>query len=312
MSETAGTGTETTVAPAALGEGAPAKTEGHKRERSRSEHRHRHHHRSPSSSSSSSSSSPSDSSSSSSSSSSEKDHKKRDKSRDSHHHRRSHSHSKHRHRSHSPEAKKAHKEHHHKHHKKDKDKKHKHKHHHRHHKDHTQEKRALGDGAQWGKYGVLQDADRARMRPEFYAWLADVRHLDAETLTDHRAEADLWRTFVEDYNTATLPGTKYYNLAAWEQQQARARAGGVLPCAADAETGFVDDEAAVRAEQQRRREQQRRELLAAQVREMRGNAAKVSEMTHQEELRRLQQHLWRAGDEAGAQKIADRLRPDEK
>ena len=301
MSETAGTGTETTVAPAALGEGAPAKTEGHKRERSRSEHRHRHHHRSPSSSSSSSSSSPPDSSSSSSSSSSEKDHKKRDKSRDSHHRHHRHSHSKHRRGSHSPEAKKAHKEHHHKHHKKDKDKKHKHKHHHRHHKDHTQEKRALGDGAQWGKYGVLQDADRARMRPEFYAWLADVRHLDAETLTDHRAEADLWRTFVEDYNTATLPGTKYYNLAAWEQQQARARAGGVLPCAADAETGFVDDEAAVRAEQ-----------LAAQVREMRGNAAKVSEMTHQEELRRLQQHLWRAGDEAGAQKIADRLRPDEK
>ena len=154
---------------------------------------------------------------------------------------------------------------------------------------------------------MLQDADRARMRPEFYAWLSDVRHVDAETLTDHRTEADLWRTFVEDYNTATLPGPKYYNLAAWEQQQARGAPGSV-----DTDTGFVDDEAAVRAEQQRRREQQRRELLAAQVREMRGNAAKVSEMTHQEELRRLQQHLWRAGDEAGAQKIADRLRPDEK
>ena len=72
---------------------------------------------------------------------------------------------------------------------------------------------------------------------------------------------------------------------------------------------IFDDEKAVRAEQKRAREELRQAQLAQQLQAMRSDSTKVTEMTHQEELRRLQQHLWRSGDEAAVQKIADRLRP---
>ena len=149
------------------------------------------------------------------------------------------------------------------------------------------------------------------MRPEFYAWLREVKQIDAESLTDARAETELWRTFVEDFNTATLPDKKFYNLSAWEEKQAQKRR--LLGAEEDEGSfSFLGDEEAVRAEQRRAREQQRRAEFAQHLQAMRADTAKVSEMTHQEELRRLQQHLWRSGDEAAVQKIADRLRPDAK
>ena len=264
---------------------------------------------STSSDSSSASDTASSLSSSSSSASSRSSSEKKSKEKRKHHHHRHHHHHK-RSRSSSPKKhrsrsrSKSHKKH---------KKEHKHKHHHHHKKHHKKEKKerksaTACDGAQWGKYGVLQDADRARMRPEFFAWLAEVKHIDAETLTDRRLEAELWRAFVEDFNTATLPSTKYYNLAAWEheQQQGQRRQPG------GDEGSFIDDEAALRAEQKRAREAQRRAQLAQQVREMRADTAKQSDMAHQEELRLLQHHLWRAGDEQAAHKIAERLRPDVK
>lgn len=52
-------------------------------------------------------------------------------------------------------------------------------------------------------------------------------------------ERELWRTFMEDFNTCTLPERKYYDLAAHARKLARAAAAAGAP--EDANT-FVDDE----------------------------------------------------------------------
>ncbi len=46
--------------------------------------------------------------------------------------------------------------------------------------------------------------------------------VDPEVLPKHE-ERELFKTYVEDYNTATLPHKKYYNIAAYEAKQ-RAKA----------------------------------------------------------------------------------------
>ncbi|KAJ1486037.1 hypothetical protein T484DRAFT_1791346 [Baffinella frigidus] len=44
-----------------------------------------------------------------------------------------------------------------------------------------------------------------------------------------RAREDLWGTFVEDFNTATLPHEKYYDLSKWEQGESKRKNEKVAP-----------------------------------------------------------------------------------
>ncbi|RKP12649.1 hypothetical protein BJ684DRAFT_11201, partial [Piptocephalis cylindrospora] len=53
---------------------------------------------------------------------------------------------------------------------------------------------------------------------EFHAWLLDVKGISPET-TNNQAMKQHFRAFMEDYNTATLPHEKYYNLEAWEERE---------------------------------------------------------------------------------------------
>jgi hypothetical protein len=57
---------------------------------------------------------------------------------------------------------------------------------------------------EFGKFGVIREADADRKRSEFMAWALDVKKLDAEALAKWE-EKELFREFVEDFNTGTLP-----------------------------------------------------------------------------------------------------------
>lgn len=78
-------------------------------------------------------------------------------------------------------------------------------------------------------------------------WAIEVAKVDPEVLPKHE-ERELFKTYMEDYNTATLPHKKYYNVAAYEAKQ-RAKAaskgqvgGGV--CVGDG-GGGVEEECVV-------------------------------------------------------------------
>jgi len=67
---------------------------------------------------------------------------------------------------------------------------------------------------------------------EFHAWLLEERLLNPESLTKP-ALKKLFQSYMEDYNTATLPHEKYYALEAYEQRMTAIRSGETLPAGDD-------------------------------------------------------------------------------
>ncbi|KAI0002114.1 hypothetical protein BJV74DRAFT_817021 [Russula compacta] len=97
---------------------------------------------------------------------------------------------------------------------------------------------------QWGKFGIISESDIFNKEEEFRAWLVEERKINPERLTKDHNKKEFAR-FVEDYNTATLPNEKFYNMEAYERRMNAMRAGEFVPPADD---GY-DPEADMRAHQ---------------------------------------------------------------
>jgi len=99
-------------------------------------------------------------------------------------------------------------------------------------------------GGQWGKYGIISESDIFNKEPEFRAWLVEERKMNPERMSKDQNKKEFTR-FVEDYNTATFPNEKFYNIEAYERRMDAMRAGEFVPPADD---GY-DAEADMRAHQ---------------------------------------------------------------
>ena len=87
---------------------------------------------------------------------------------------------------------------------------------------------------QYGKYGIIREADLVTKVSEFQQWATEVKKVNVEALAKWE-EKDLFAEFMEDYNTGTLPHRKYYDLMAYAQHQAikaakKGRSAGVGIC----------------------------------------------------------------------------------
>ncbi|KAL0569148.1 hypothetical protein V5O48_012822 [Marasmius crinis-equi] len=89
-----------------------------------------------------------------------------------------------------------------------------------------------GSGAHWGKYGIISEIDIFNKSPEFHTWLVEERKINPETISREQNKKEFAR-FVEDYNTATLPHEKYYNMETYEKRMAALRAGEMVPASAE-------------------------------------------------------------------------------
>ncbi|KAH9935172.1 uncharacterized protein BXZ73DRAFT_45547, partial [Epithele typhae] len=67
---------------------------------------------------------------------------------------------------------------------------------------------------------------------EFRAWLVEERKINPETTSKDQTKKEFAR-FVEDFNTATLPHEKFYNMDEYERRMASIRAGEYVPPATD-------------------------------------------------------------------------------
>ncbi|PPQ99193.1 hypothetical protein CVT26_014116 [Gymnopilus dilepis] len=105
-------------------------------------------------------------------------------------------------------------------------------------------KKDKGTVPQWGKYGIISDIDIFTKGTEFHTWLVEERKINPETISKDQEKKEFSR-FVEDYNTATLPHEKYYNMEAYERRMAALRSGEYLPPADDS-YDFNADMTAVR------------------------------------------------------------------
>jgi hypothetical protein len=83
-------------------------------------------------------------------------------------------------------------------------------------------------GGQWGKYGIISESDMFTKEQEFRAWLVEERKMNPERMSKDQNKKEFAR-FVEDYNTATLPNEKFYNIEAYERRMTAMRAGEFVP-----------------------------------------------------------------------------------
>ncbi|KAH8927748.1 hypothetical protein BT69DRAFT_1307431 [Atractiella rhizophila] len=111
-----------------------------------------------------------------------------------------------------------------------------------------------GGGVEWGKYGVISESDIFEKEAEFRLWLVEERFINPETLPKSK-EKELFRTFVEDYNTATLPHSKYYSLASHSAQLSALRMGESLVSTSETYDARADEEALRKSFRRERKEE---------------------------------------------------------
>lgn len=159
---------------------------------------------------------------------------------------------------------------------------------------------------QFGKYGVLTDQDLYRKRPEFQAWLWEVKKIPFESVGSME-EKRHFKDFIEDHNTATFPSKKFYDLETWEKVQgaknAKVAERSVIPT--------FDDEKTRKLEIQQMRESRKERFLHEQVKALKEDASMVEDMRHQDKLRVQMQQQFKAGNIEAAEKIQKRLKPEE-
>ncbi|EEC45092.1 predicted protein [Phaeodactylum tricornutum CCAP 1055/1] len=89
---------------------------------------------------------------------------------------------------------------------------------HKHRRDHKDDHEGNDDSTGlpvFGKYGLLKPSDLHKMKRSFDVWMAEVQGIPAFNGPKWELQ-QYFATYVEDYNTATLPHKKYYDYDKWE------------------------------------------------------------------------------------------------
>jgi len=100
-------------------------------------------------------------------------------------------------------------------------------------------KHGAGPTPHWGKYGIINEADQFMKTAEFQTWLVEERKVNPETISKEQNRKEFAK-FIEDYNTATLPHEKYYNIAAYEARMSAMRQGEFVPPPEDSYDPMAD------------------------------------------------------------------------
>ncbi|GAA0183344.1 hypothetical protein LIER_30769 [Lithospermum erythrorhizon] len=159
----------------------------------------------------------------------------------------------------------------------------------------------------WGKFGIIRETDMWNKRPEFTAWLAEVKKINLESLPNYE-EKQMFKEFMEDHNTATFPSKKYYNLDAYYKHKIEKEMKKGLKKVPHTERTIFDDEEQRRQELLREREKQKEQEVEALKRSMQNGLAQA--MKDQAQLREEMAYQFKIGNSEAAAAIQRRLDPD--
>ncbi|XP_075098294.1 uncharacterized protein LOC107821097 isoform X2 [Nicotiana tabacum] len=159
----------------------------------------------------------------------------------------------------------------------------------------------------WGKYGIIKETDMWNKRPEFTAWLAEIKQVNLESLPNWE-EKQLFKQFMEDHNTATFPSKKYYNLDAYYRRKMEKENKRGIKKVVDTERTVFDDEEQRRDSVLREREKHKEEQVEALKREMQSGMAQA--MKEQALLKEEMAYQYKLGNFEAAAAIQRRLDPD--
>lgn len=155
--------------------------------------------------------------------------------------------------------------------------------------------------------------------------MEEVKHMPGILGQSKREIMEWYRTYMEDYNTATMPHPKYYNLEAWEMKEyqtqqeldrkkkKKRRYDNDYDFVSDGEDdgsrGFMNDEQRLIEEKKRRKEEEERKQFEDIKMKMMSDRIMREEMRDQEILRNELQVAYRQGDYETVKKLEKRLAP---
>ncbi|KAI8814782.1 hypothetical protein BJ742DRAFT_784400 [Cladochytrium replicatum] len=77
----------------------------------------------------------------------------------------------------------------------------------------------------WGSRGIISTSDMYKKDGEFRQWLVEIKHISPDILSPRQTK-EYFSEYVEDYNTATLPHEKYYDIDKWDREVQALREAG--------------------------------------------------------------------------------------
>ncbi|CAO2833408.1 unnamed protein product [Amaranthus hypochondriacus] len=159
----------------------------------------------------------------------------------------------------------------------------------------------------WGKYGVVREVDMWNKRPEFTAWLSEVKQVNLESLSNWE-EKKMFKEYMEDYNTATFPSKKYYDLDAYHSRKVEKEMKKGFKKVVKSERTVFDDEEQRRQELLQAREKQKEQEVEALKCAMKSGMAQA--MKEQARLKEEMTYLFKIGNIEAATAIQKKLDPD--
>mmetsp|Transcript_20434 Transcript_20434/g.70561 ORF Transcript_20434/g.70561 Transcript_20434/m.70561 type:complete len:250 (+) Transcript_20434:411-1160(+) len=169
------------------------------------------------------------------------------------------------------------------------------------------------DQDQWGKHGVLREADYFRKTREFELWLNDVKRIPSFS-GSKRELMELFLSYAEDYNTVTLPHEKYIDLDKWEvEERDRAARGEKKRKKGTVQTEF-NDEDEVRAQRRKIRDAAEEKAEAEEIRraaqKLEKQQGKVEFLREQEQLKEERAQAYKRGDLEKVKQLEKKLNPN--
>jgi len=155
-------------------------------------------------------------------------------------------------------------------------------------------------------FGIINEADYYKKQRDFEAWLVEVKKMSA-IIQDKWEVKELFKEYVEDFNTVTLPHEKYYNYAKWEMAQYKKRE--MKAARANKERSTFNDEAERKKEQALARKKKQEEEFKMIMATM--DKSKVQAMRDQKHLESEMQMHFKTGNTEELERIRELMAPDE-
>ncbi|KAF6142030.1 hypothetical protein GIB67_037998 [Kingdonia uniflora] len=159
----------------------------------------------------------------------------------------------------------------------------------------------------WGKYGIIRETDMWNKRPEFTAWLSEVKQVNLETIPNWE-EKQMFKQFMEDHNTATFPSKKYYGLDGYHRRKIEKEIKRGSKSVLQPERTVFNDEEQRRLEMMQAREIEKEAEVEKLKRAMQSGMAQ--DMKEQSRLREEMAYQYKLGNFEAAAAIQRRLDPD--
>lgn len=119
-----------------------------------------------------------------------------------------------------------------------------------------------------------------------------------------------FKDFAEDYNTATMPHTKYYHYEKWETEEYQRKLKGGSSSNAAVPSHF-NDEDILKAERKRLKEEEERQQFLMLRQRMSSDKNLQEDMKRQQQLTHELQQAFKRGDVATVKRLEKLLTPDE-